>query len=294
MAKLFDEAFLKRLESLHLVSRRVLAGRQRAERRSKKVGSGLEFADHRDYSPGDDVRYLDWTVYARMEKMLLRLHEEEEDITIYLLVDCSRSMALGLSENSKFEQAARVAAALAYIGLANLDRVCIVPFGAELMEHLPATRGKQQIFKVFSFLEAINPAGATHLQDCLKKFVHQHKRRGLAVVLSDFYDPRGYKEALSYLRYHNYEPFMIHLFDSEELNPNLRGDLSIVDCETGVTREITVTPRLLSRYRRLHDAFCENLEAFCRKHSVSYIRAPIQLTFDDIVLRIFRAGGFVK
>lgn len=294
MPTLFDESFLKRLESLHLVSRKVFAGRQRAERRSKKVGSGLEFADHRDYTPGDDVRYMDWTVYARMEKMLLRLHEEEEDLTIYLLLDCSQSMAMGLGESSKFEQAARVAAALAYIGLANLDRVCIVPFGNKLMTHLPPTRGKRQIFKIFNFIEGLTPAGPTHLKDCLKNFVHQHKRRGMAVVLSDFYDPQGYQEALSYLRYHNFEPFMIHLFDEQELNPALRGDIAIVDCETGETREITITPKILARYRCLHVQFCDELESFCRKHNASYVRSPIQCPFDEIVLRIFRAGGFVK
>jgi len=294
MSKLFDEAFLKRLESLHLVSRRILAGRQRAERRSKKVGSGLEFADHRDYSPGDDFRYLDWTVYARMERMLLRLHEEEEDLTIYLLVDCSQSMALKLGDTSKFETAARVAAALAYIGLANLDRVSIVPFGTELVDVMPPTRGKNQIFKVFNFLESVEATGPTRMQECMRKFVHWHKRRGMAVVLSDFYDPRGYQEALNYLRYHQFEPFIIHLFDEDELSPKLRGDLSLVDCETGDVREVTVTPRILARYKKLHEEFSDGLKAHCSKHNMSYLRAPIQVPYDEIVLRIFRAGGFIK
>ena len=292
--KLFDEGFLRRLEYLSLVSKKVHRGRQRAERRSKKVGSGLEFADHRDYSPGDDFRYMDWTVYARMEKMLVRLHEEEEDLMIYILLDCSQSMALGFGETSKYEHAARIGAALAYVGLANLDRVCIVPFGNKLIGRMPPTRGKNQIFKVFRFLEGIEPGGETNLEDCLRLFVHQNKRRGMAVVLSDFYDPKGYDEALNYLRYNNFEPFVVHLWDENEMKPNLRGDLSLVDCETGDVREITVTPRLLARYKKVHEEFCDRLERHCKARQISCFRTPIQVPYDEIVLRIFRSGGFLK
>lgn len=294
MGRYFDEAFLKRLEYLHLVSKKVYAGQQRAERRSRKVGGGLEFADHRDYSPGDDFRYMDWTVYARMEKMLVRLHEEEEDLMIYVLLDCSRSMALSVTGQGKFQHAAQLAAALSYIGLANLDRVSIVPFGANLIDRMPPTRGKSQIFRVFQFLEGLEPGGVTNLQACLKKFVHQNKRRGMAVVLSDFYDPTGYEEGINYLRYNNYEPFVIHLTDEDELNPGLRGDLSLVDCETGEVREITVTPRLLARYRALHEEFSERLQQFCKARQTSYFQTPIQVPYDEAVLRIFRAGGFLK
>ncbi len=294
MAKLFDEQFLRRLEYLYLVSKKVISGRQRAERRSKKVGSGLEFADHRDYSPGDDFRYLDWTVYARMEKMLVRLHEEEEDLMIYLLVDCSRSMSLGIGDTPKFEHAARLTAALAYIGLANLDRVCIVPFSSKVMGRMPPTRGKNQIFKVFNFIEGIEPGGVTNMADSLRAFVHQNKRRGMAVVLSDFYDPNGYEDAINYLRYNNFEPFVIHLHDENEMKPSLRGDLSIVDCETGQVREITITPAILKKYEKLHGEFCDRLEKYCSARHVSYFRTPIQVPYDEIVLRIFRAGGFLK
>lgn len=294
MSVLFDEAFLRRLEYLHMVSRKVYSGKQRAERRSKKVGSGLEFADHRDYSPGDDFRYLDWQVFARMERMLIRLHEEEEDLQIYILLDCSRSMSLSLGEISKFDQAAKIAAALAYVGLANLDRVAIVPFGEKLEQRLPPTRGKNQIFKVFRFLEGIKPGGPTRLNASLKQFVHQNKRRGMAVILSDFYDPEGYDDALSYLRYNGYEPFAIHLVDELEMTPSLRGDLSVVDCETGEVKEITVTPRMLARYKEVHQEFCRNLEACCKQRQASYFRTAIQVPWDEIVLRIFRAGGFLK
>lgn len=294
MAKLFDETFLKRLEYLHLVSKKVYAGGQRAERRSKRVGSGLEFADHRDYTPGDDLRTMDWTVYARMERLLVRLYEEEEDLMIYLLLDCSQSMALRLGATSKWEQAARLTAALGYLGLANMDRVSVIPFGSKLLGRMPPTRGKNQVFKLFNFIESLETGGPTRMEDCLRKFVHQNKRRGMAVVMSDFYDPAGYDEALNYLRYNRYEPFIIHLYDEDEMKPTLRGDLSLVDCETGDVREITVTPRLLKRYQQVHKEFCERLEQTCKARQLSYFRTPIQVPYDDVVLRIFRSGGFLK
>ena len=294
MSTLFDEQFLRRLEYLHLVSRKVYAGQQRAERRSKKVGSGLEFADHRDYAPGDDFRYLDWKVYARMERMLIRLHEEEEDLIVYLLLDCSRSMGVGSSVTTKYQQAARLAAALGYIGLANLDRVCLIPFGDTLLDRVPPLRGKKQIFKIFRALDGIEPQGKTALNDCVRLFTHQHKRRGMVVLLSDFYDPDGYEESINLLRYSRFEPFVVHLFDDDELKPGIRGDLSMVDCETGEVREVTITPKLLKRYQAVHEAFCTSLESFCKSRNVSYFRTPIQVPYDEAVLRIFRAGGFLK
>src|ERR1700749_2625701 len=188
----FDESFLKKLEYLYVVAKKVFVGRIRAERRSRKTGSGVEFADHRNYAAGDDLRYLDWSVYGRLDKLLLRMFEEEEDLHIYLLIDASASMRA----NGKLDYAERICAALAYIGLAKLDRVSIVPFGggAESSERMPATRGKAQIFKIFQFLSALQPQGATELSHALESFVHQTKRRGLAIVISDFYDPAGYEE----------------------------------------------------------------------------------------------------
>lgn len=155
--ELFDEGFLKKLEYLHIVSRKLFTGRTRAERRSRKVGSGIEFADHRDYAPGDDFRYLDWNIYGRMGKLLLRLFEEEEDLHIYFLLDISDSMAMGAP--SKVHYGMRVAAALCYVGLANLDRVSVTTFADGLRDRLPPARGKGRIFKVLDFLRAVTPAG---------------------------------------------------------------------------------------------------------------------------------------
>src|SRR4026208_1919823 len=128
MALRFDDQFLKKLEYLHVVSKRAFAGHNRADRLTPTRGRGIEFADHRPYSAGDDFRHIDWKAYKRLNRLLLRLFDEEQDLPIYLLVDTSRSMA----EEIKFDQARRIAAALCYIGLAHLDRVSIVPFGDAL------------------------------------------------------------------------------------------------------------------------------------------------------------------
>ncbi|WP_428268350.1 DUF58 domain-containing protein [Haliangium sp.] len=291
-SQLFDEAFLKKLEYLHVVSRKIFTGGLRAERRMRKVGSGIEFADHRRYTWGDDFRYIDWNVYGRVDKLLLRLFEEEEDLHIYLLLDASRSMLIG--EPLKLHYAMQVTAALAYVGLANLDRVAIVPFSDHIHGRLPPARGKNRIFKVFEFLRNVEVGGDTDLGACIDKLVHQHKRRGLAVLISDFYDPRGFEEALNTLRYNKFEPFVLQVFDRKEAEPTLHGDLALVDCETGEVKEVTVSRALLDAYTREHEKFCAELRDFCTARAVPYFRTHTQVPFDDLILRIFRSGGFLR
>ncbi len=289
----FDEHFLKKLEYLYIVSKKIFAGRMRAERRTKKTGSGIEFADHRNYTLGDDFRYIDWNIYGRMERLLLRLFEEEEDLSIYILVDCSKSMSIG-HPMSKMDYALRVAAALCYVGLSNLDRVSIVPFSDDLHERLPPERGKGRIFKVFDFLRQIEAGGETRLAASVTKFVHQTKRRGMAVLISDFYDPAGYEEGINVLRYHKYEPFVIQTIDPKEANPPLHGDLTLIDCETGEPREVTISARLLNEYKKEHDRYCKELEEYCTSRAVPCFRTNTSVPFDELVLKIFRAGGFIK
>ena len=291
---LFNDQFLKKLEMLHIISRKIAAGMIRAERRTKKIGSGIEFADHRAYSPGDDFRNLDWSIYMRTRKLLLRLFEEEEDLHIYMLVDCSQSMTLGVGGENKMRYARQLAAALSYIALSNLDRVALVPFNARLTGRLPPSRGRNQIYKVFKFLETLEGGGETDTREAFRTFVAQNKRRGVAVVISDFYDPKGFEEGLNFLRYNKYEVIAMQIYDQAELNPALRGDLHLIDCETGELREVTITASLMKRYQEAFEEFCEELEEFCVKRQLLYFKAPIQEPFDELVLRVFRAGGFLK
>jgi uncharacterized protein (DUF58 family) len=292
-SKLFDEAFLKKLEYLHMVSRKVFTGNLRAERRTRKVGSGIEFADHRTYSRGDDFRYIDWNVYGRIDKLLLRLFEEEEDLHIYILLDCSDSMAIG-HPLPKMHYAMQVGAALTYVGLANLDRVAILPFSNKLLGRLPPARGKNRIFRVFEFLRNHEIGGVTNLAECMKTFVAQNKRKGLAVLISDYYDPKGFEEGINTLRYNRFEPFVLQTYDLREASPHLHGDLALVDCETGETKEVTVSRSLLEAYQREHERYCKELELFCTARAVPFFRTHTHVPFDDLVLKIFRMGGFLR
>lgn len=289
---LFDEAFLKKLEYLHVVSRKIFSGSIRAERRTRKVGSGIEFADHRRYTFGDDFRYIDWNVYGRIDRLLLRLFEEEEDLHIYVLLDCSTSMTIGTPP--KLHYAMQVGAVLAYVALASLDRVAMIPFSNVLGGRMAPTCGKNRIFKVFEFLRGIEPSGTTNLAECMRKFVHQNKRRGLAVLISDFYDPRGFEDGLNTLRYNKFEPFVLQVYDQKEVTPALHGDLTLVDCETGETKEVTVSRSLLEAYQREHERYCGELSDFCTSRAIPYFRTHTGIPFDELVLRIFRSGGFLR
>ncbi len=289
---IFDDDFLVGLEYLEVVAKSAFQGGARGERRAKRLGAGLEFADHRRYSPGDDFRHIDWNVYARLGKLLLRLFEEEEDLTIYVLLDTSASMGLG--QGARFDQARRLAAAMAYVSLANLDRVSVVALDEGIRDRLLPARGKAQIFHVLRFLSALNASGTTRLGQAVQSFVHQAPRRGLALLISDLYSQDGVEDAVNALRYHRFEPVVVHLTERDELDVGLRGDLRLVDCETGAERDITMTPRLMARYQEAHAAWRAGIEAFCTQAQVPYFEAPVEHSFKDIMLSIFRAGGLVR
>ena len=230
---LFDSDFLKKLEYLSLVSRRVFRGQLLAQRRTMQLGGGIEFADHREYTPGDDFRYLDWNVFARHDELLLKRFQEEEDLHVYILLDCSRSMAFG--DPPKFDFARQVAAALAYIALADLDRVAVVAFAGDIVADFPLTRGKARILSLLKFLEGLDAAGdaSPTWRGSARNFVHRGQRRGLAVVISDLFDPDGFERGLDLLRHHRYEPHVVQIFDRREAEPELKGDVELVDVETG-------------------------------------------------------------
>jgi uncharacterized protein (DUF58 family) len=290
--ELFDDDFQRKLDYLALVSRRVFSGRLRAERRTKKSGSGVEFADHREYQPGDDFRYLDWNVYQRFGRLLVRLYEEEEDLAIYFILDTSASMAFGSAKKLKY--AKKVVAALAYVGLANLDRVSIVTTSDRVTDRMAETRGKARIFRALRFLRAVDAQGTTDLGDAMKTFVAQNKRRGLAVLVSDLYDPSGFQKGINVLRYNKFDPFVVHVIDPAEARPKLHGDVLVYDCETGDEREVTVTARVLDRFARVHAEYLADIERFCATHQVSYVAASVEVPFDELILRVFRRGGFLR
>ena len=288
---LFDGEFLKKLEYLHIVSKRAFAGQFRAERRARKRGSGLEFADHRAYAPGDDFRRVDWRAYQRLEKLLLRLFEEEQDLPVYIFIDSSRSMADG--RPTKLAYACQVAAALCYVGLAHLDRVTLAPFTDHLGRELASQRGKGQIFKVFRFLGRLASSGHTDSKRSFETFCRSKRPHGIAVVISDFLDPNGFDHGLNLLRFAHHDIFAIHVVCRSDAEPALRGDLQLVDSETGSTHDIAATPSLLADYRKAYADFCEDVERFCTHYQLGYVRTETEVPFEDVILQVFRQNRFL-
>lgn len=288
----FDEEFLRKLELLSVVSKRLLSGQFKAERRARKVGSGLEFADYRGYVPGDDFRAVDWRAYLRLDRLILRLFEEETDLPIYVFLDASASMAA--SGPRKLDYAKKVAAALAYIGLSNLDRVTLVAFNDGILEELPAQRSKDQVFNVFRFLAAVRAADVTHAGEAFHRYFAARRRRGLVVVVSDFFDPHGVQAALDTLRYRRQDVLAVHVLDPDDLDPRLNGEITLVDAESREARDLTVTPALLEAYRDELDAFCDEIERYCALHGFGYLRTVTEIPFEDLILQVFRQGRFLS
>jgi uncharacterized protein (DUF58 family) len=290
----FDETFLRRLESLRVVTKRASLGQLRADRKSRRAGAGIEFADHRDYVAGDDPRVIDWNLYGRLERLLVRLHEEDEDLAIDVLVDTSASMGVGTPP--KLDLAAQVSAALAYVGLAGLDRVAVTAVGDGLREALPPARGKAHVLPLLRFLDGLEAGGRTSLGAAARAFVARRARapRGLVVVVSDFYDPAGYREALDLLRFARLELVVIQVSAPEEAHPALRGEVTIADAETGEERDVTISPSALAAYERRHATLLRGLEAFCRERAIPCFTVSSDDAFDAVVLRVFRAGGLLR
>jgi uncharacterized protein (DUF58 family) len=290
---LFDSEFLKKLEYLSLVSRRVFRGSLLAQRRTMQMGGGIEFADHREYTPGDDFRYLDWNLYARHDELLLKRFQEEEDLHVYILLDCSRSMEFGSPR--KFDLARQVAAALAYIALADLDRVAIVAFAADIVADLPLMRGKARILSLLKFLEDLPSQGTqTDLARVATGFVHRNQRRGLAIVISDLYDPAGFERGLDMLRHRRYEPHVIQIHDSKEADPKLLGDLELFDIETEAGQKVTVTERNLKKYRKLFDEYQLVVKRYCRNYGVGCAQTSTATPFDELILKMMRTAGAIS
>lgn len=290
MALRFEDDFLKKLEHLQVISRRAFVGQSRSDRRARKRGRGLEFADHRGYSAGDDFRHIDWKAYQRLGRLLLRLFDEEQDLPIYLFIDSSRSMA----EPAKFDQARRIAAALCYIGLAHLDKVTLLPFDLKLGAEAQTGRGKGRIFRVFELLERLETKGPTDLREAFKAFGGRTRQQGLAVVISDFLDPHGFEPGLKMLASMGHDVFAVHITSAKDRDPGALGDVRFVDAETGELRDVDVTPSLAAAYRGAWRTHQVELERFCGRFNLGYVQADADQPFEQIILKTFRQGRFLQ
>ncbi len=303
---LFDGTFLSKVEQLHLIARRLFGGGGRGERRSRRPGASLEFADYRDYTSGDDLRTIDWRVYGRLDRLFVKLFEEEEDLHIHLLIDASPSMRwapAGAARDGgrregvhpKFAQARRVAAALAYISLAHLDRVNVYYFSDRLLSDAGMRRGRNQFPVVLRFLRrAPEPETPTDLASALGEFTARVRRPGLAVLLGDMLDPGGFERGLDLLHYHHFETQVIQILLPEEIDPGLSGDVRLLDCETGERFDLLADPATLRAYRQAARAHLTRLATFCRARQIGHVRADATLPFEELVLRALREGRVLR
>ena len=288
---LLQPDFLRRLESLELVSKRIRAGRMKGDRLSKRKGRGSEFADYRSYSIGDDLRFLDWNLFGRLEKLFVRLFQEEEDLSVHLLIDTSASMEFGTP--TKLRYAKQVAAALGFVGLANMDRIAIETIGGETSVRSPVFRGRPSVWRMVKYLDGIEAAGSGDFNRSLKNYSARTSGRGIAVVLSDFMDKGGFEVGLRFLAARNLDVYAIQILAEEEIHPPYTGDLKFTDAEDGDQAEVTISAPLLERYERTLNAFRSSLSAFATRRGMTYLFTSNQVPFEKLVLGYLRNRGLL-
>ena len=278
----FTSEFLAQLERLSLASRRTFRGRVKGERRSPRKGHSVEFCDYRAYGPGDDLRYVDWNVYGRLDRLHVKLFVDEEDLCLHLILDGSASMGFGTP--SKLAYAARAAGALGFVGLVNLERVGVGILREKVSEGWPPTRGRNQFVKLVDFLSNLRSDGGTGLNTALANYGLRSREPGLAVIFSDLLDPAGYEAGLRALLERRFDVHLVHLLDPEEMNPELAGELRLLDSETGEMRELTVDGEAVRTYRDRLRQFLEKAEAFCRTQEIGYHRVVTDTPVEEFVL----------
>ncbi len=259
---LLSPELLAQLERMELVSRKIFRGRMKGERRSRRKGQSVEFADFRNYVPGDDLRFIDWNMYARLDKLFLKLFLEEEDLHFFALIDGSTSMDFG--QPTKFHYAKQLAAALGYIGLCRADRVKIEMLNDAKVTSAPVLSGRQSLWRMIDYLEGLESGNNVSLNQAIKSFCLRNSGKGILVLITDLMDKTGYESALRYLVSQNLDVYLIHVLSQPEIDPDIKGDLRLVDCEDADIAEISVSQRLIDRYRQTLAKFIEEAKDFCR------------------------------
>jgi uncharacterized protein (DUF58 family) len=291
----FDADFLKKLERLRLTAKRLDWAGAKGEHAASRKGHSLEFSDYRRYQRGDDLRYVDWNIYRRLDRLVLKVFTAEEEMNIYLLVDTSASMdsRAAHGDSVKIGYAKKVAAALGYIGLRNLDRVGGAAFSSSLQAPLKLGRGRTQILRLFSFLNRLSCAGPTDLRAAVRRFTTLFPHPGLAVIVSDLFDPAGWRAAVEELARKKYQVLVIHVLDEDELQPGILGDVALVDAEGSRERRLFVDEELAQRFKEELASYFRDIETACASLRVDYLRTTTSVPFDEFVLKSLRQASSV-
>ena len=288
---LLTPELLRRLEQFQLLAQRRAKSSIRGERRSRARGQSVEFADYRNYTPGDDFRYLDWNLYGRLERLFLKLYEEERELPVRIFLDSSESMAFG--EPRKFDFARQVAAAIGYVALCGFDRVSVIPFPdsaeqAAVRGALRSVRGRKSTLSFFQNLSQVSASGAANLNGALRRGALEARQAGVAVVLSDFLDPAGYEGGLGALVGRGFQVNAVQILAPDELNPPTYGDLKLVDSESGGIQEVTFGRFRLKAYQQTVQNFCQRLREFCQSRGINFFTVASNTDLQQLLLKQLR------
>lgn len=296
---LFDESTLRKLDQLMLVASRVRAGVMKGDRRSTKRGTSIEFADYRNYVRGDDLRRIDWNVFARLEKPFIKLLEEEEDLAVHVLLDVSQSMSwaaqAGDDSAGKYTYARQLAAALGYIALAAGDRLTLAPLAGSDLAGQPfgPVRGRGHTMRLLAWLEGLPSGGETDLDAALTSYARRARRPGLCLVITDLFSPSGYQGGITALQGRGYEVAVLHLMTPDELDPQLAGDLRLLDSETGTPQDVSLDGGLRRLYRERVQAWRDEQAAWCQRRDVHFVPVNTDVPWTQLVLSQLRARRLV-
>ncbi|MCG9129648.1 DUF58 domain-containing protein [Candidatus Poribacteria bacterium] len=284
--------YLNKLDQLRIQSRKTYSGKYRGERRSKNRGTGIEFTDYRHYEPGDDLRYLDWNVYARLEKPFIKLFQADEELSVSILIDISQSMSFG--QPSKLEYAKLIASVLGYITLTNTDRVSVYTLSDQLSKVVPSIYGKSQFICIERALSPIQAQGLTNLNVCLKHLSNFQPKVGVVVIVSDFLDSNGYTEGISTLLGRGFTVSLIHLQSREEIELLPPGDWQIEDSESGEKKEITINDDTFDFFQEEMESFRNTLKIFCKQNAINYLNLSTQMEIESVIIEDLLRTGVVE
>jgi uncharacterized protein (DUF58 family) len=288
---LLDAQFMARLDQLDVMSRKLLAGKMKGERRSKRRGQSVEFADYRNYVIGDDLRFIDWNIYARLDRLFLKLFLEEEDLSLYVILDVSKSTDYGDPHKATYIK--KVAAALGYIGLVNYNRVSLCAMADGIVADTGAMRGRRRVTQMIDFVSKLEPAGGSHFAESCKRFALAHRHKGVCVVISDFFDKGGYENGLRYVAGGKYDLFCVQTLSPQEIEPDLQGDLKLRDMEDDDLAEVSITQPLMKQYKANLNAYCLAVKDYVTRRGGTYLFTSTAVPFDTLVLNYLRERGLL-
>ncbi len=297
--RLFDEKTLRKLEQLSLVASQVRAGAVKGERRSTKRGTSIEFADYRDYVKGDDLRRVDWNIFARLERPFIKLLEEEEDLAVHLLVDASASMDWPRDSDAprdvhKFTFARRLLAGLAYISLTSGDRLSVSTLTDRGTQGWGPGRGRARVLDLLATVEGFTAGGVAGISAALRQYALRGGRPGLCIIISDLFSPDGYQDGLTALQAQGHEVALIHILSPDEVNPPLAGDLRLVDVETTAGQDVTVDAAMRDLYQRRLLAWRDDVGRYCRSRGLHYVTVETSIPWEEVILYQLRRLGVVR